>query len=45
MSNRATYVQQATILFMGLSCIALSSIAGADGIVGKKKPNIADHRS
>src|SRR5438105_5302218 len=42
MSDRATYMKQATIFFMGLSCIALSSIGGADSVVEKRKPNIAD---
>src|SRR5258706_9753253 len=42
MMNRSTYVKQATMLVMALSCIALSSIGGADSVVEKRKPNIAD---
>src|SRR5258708_30942415 len=42
MTNRSTHLKQATALVMALSCIALSSIGGADSVLEKKKPNIAD---
>src|SRR5438094_2751649 len=42
MSNRGTYVKQATTLLAALSCIALSSIGGADSVLDKRKPSIAD---
>src|SRR5450432_29217 len=42
MSNRVRYVKQATTLVVALSCIALSSIGGADNVLEKKKPSIAD---
>src|SRR5437660_7075813 len=42
MSNRGMYVKQATTLAIALSVIALSSIGGADSVVEKKAPNIAD---
>src|SRR4051812_48684936 len=42
MSNRNRYVRQALTLAMALSCVALSSIGGADNAAEKKQPNIAD---
>jgi hypothetical protein len=42
MSNRGTYVKQATSLFIAVSCIALSSMGGADSVVDKRRPSIAD---
>ncbi|MEO7158765.1 MAG: hypothetical protein ABI039_14460, partial [Vicinamibacterales bacterium] len=42
MSNRGTYVKHATTLVIALSCIALSSLGGADGVLEKKTPSIAD---
>src|SRR5438067_540430 len=42
MSNRITYVKQATTLVIALSCIALSSIGGADNVNEKRKSPIAD---
>jgi hypothetical protein len=36
------YVKQATALVMSLSCIALSSLGGADSVVEKKTPSIVD---
>src|SRR5438132_12653110 len=43
MSNRGRYVKQTTALMIALSCIALSSIGGADNVVSKRKPDpIAD---
>jgi len=36
------YVKQATTLAIALSCIALSSIGGADNVLQKKQNNIAD---
>src|SRR5262245_22194781 len=41
MSNRGTYARQSTALLLALSCIALASIGGADGVVEKAR-NIAD---
>jgi len=38
MTNVSTYVKQATTLVIALSCIALSSIGGADNVLEKKKP-------
>src|SRR5947209_20389181 len=38
MRNRGTYVKQATTLVIALSCIALSSMGGADNILEKKGP-------
>ena len=42
MSNCGTYVKQATTLIIALSCIALSSMGGADSVLEKKSPSIAD---
>src|SRR5438045_2593445 len=42
MSNRGKYYKQAGSLIIALSCIALSSMGGADNIIQKKKPAIAD---
>src|SRR6266404_8597682 len=42
MSNRGTYVKQATTLLAALSCIALSSIGGADSVLDKRQTSIAD---
>ena len=42
MNNGSTYIKQATALVIALSAIALSSIGGADNVVEKKKPSIAD---
>src|SRR5207253_8403695 len=42
MSNLSTYVKQAASLMVALSCIALSSSGGADNVLEKKQPNIAD---
>src|SRR5438270_12835372 len=42
MSYRGTYVKQAATLVIALSCIALSSIGGADSVVEKRAANIAD---
>src|SRR5437762_2108786 len=42
MSNRGTYLKQATTLLAALSCIALSSIGGADSVLDKRQPSIAD---
>src|ERR1044071_6997508 len=36
------YASQATMLFIALSSVALSTIGGADTVVEKRKPNIAD---
>jgi hypothetical protein len=41
MNDRGTYVKQATTLVMTLSCIALSSIGGADSAI-EKRTSIAD---
>jgi hypothetical protein len=40
MNNRGTSIQQTTVLFAALSCIALSAIGGADS--AKRGGNIAD---
>src|SRR5205814_392225 len=42
MRNRSGYVTKASTLVIALSCIALSSIGGADDILEKKKPTVAD---
>src|SRR5437867_11772653 len=42
MRYRGTYVKQATTLVIALSCVALSSLGGADSVVDKRKPSIAD---
>src|SRR5258708_37887903 len=42
MSNRGMYVRRATTLAIALSCITLASIGGADSLLEKKKPSIAD---
>src|SRR5207253_7942514 len=42
MSTRATYLKQATTVVIALSCIAVSSIGGADSVLEKKRPVIAD---
>src|SRR5689334_13496015 len=41
MTNQVSYGRQATTLLIAASCIALSSIGGADSVVAKKQ-NIAD---
>src|SRR5215207_6848749 len=40
--KHGTYVKQATTLVMALSCVALSSIGGADSVLEKRRPAIAD---
>src|SRR5215831_1482976 len=42
MTSQRMYVQQATTIAIALSVIALSSISGADSVVAKRKPNLAD---
>src|SRR5262249_9690857 len=42
MSKRGLDVKQATTLTIALSWLALSSIGGADSVVEKRAPNIAD---
>src|SRR5262245_27633572 len=42
MSTPDLFVKHAATLLIALSCIALSSIGGADNVVDKKQPNIAD---
>src|ERR1051325_2947816 len=41
MTNGSTYVKQTTALFVALSCIALSTIGGADN-AAKKAATVAD---
>src|SRR5215510_9547693 len=42
MTTQRMYVNQATTIAIALSVIALSSISGADSVVEKRAPNIAD---
>jgi hypothetical protein len=42
MRNEVRCARQATTLLIALSCVALSSIGGADNILEKKTPSIAD---
>src|SRR5687767_11962065 len=42
MMDGGRYVKQATSLIIAMSCIALSTLGGADSVVEKRKPNIAD---
>src|SRR5262249_52157978 len=42
MDHRGNFIKQATSLVVALSCVALSSIGGADSTVAKRQGNIAD---
>jgi hypothetical protein len=42
MSYRGTSIKQATALAVALSFVALSTIGGADGVVEKRRANVAD---
>src|SRR6185369_12610724 len=42
MTKIGLYMRQSTSLVVALSCIALSAIGGADNVVEKRRPNIAD---
>jgi hypothetical protein len=42
MRNRGTYFKQATSMFIALSCVVVSSMGGADNVLEKRKPSIAD---
>jgi hypothetical protein len=42
MNNRSARVKQVAALFVALSCMAVSSMGGADSVVEKKAPSIAD---
>ncbi len=41
MKKRSAHVKQATALFLALSCMALSTLGGADGVLEKKAPSTA----
>ncbi len=42
MKNRSAHVKRASALLLAVSCMALSTIGGADSVLEKKAPSIAD---